>query len=103
MGGHEAHRLRMIAMGQWNARIRGAGEGGGDARHDFEGDVVIAQEFQLLAAAAEHERIAALEPDHAPAGAGVFEHQRVDALLGGVMTAGFLGHFDELRIAAGKF
>ena len=56
--------------------------GGGDAGHHFEGDAVRAQEFQFLAAATEHERIAALQPHHAPAGARVFEHQRVDVVLG---------------------
>ena len=37
--------------------------------------------IQLLAAAAEHERIAALQAHDVPAGASVFQHQRVDAIL----------------------
>ena len=42
----------------------------------------LAQQQRLLAAAAEHERVAALEPHHAAAGAGVLEQERVRVLLG---------------------
>ena len=45
---------------------RGA-EGGRHARHDLEVHAGLGQRFGLLAAAAEEERIAALEPDHEPA------------------------------------
>jgi len=100
MRGDQAYRLRVIAMGQWNAGIRGAGQSGGDAGHDFEADAVRAQEFQFLAAAAEHEWIAALEPDHAFPGERVLQHELVDALLRGVVLRGLLADFDELGVAA---
>ena len=77
----------MVAMGERDAGVGGAGERGGDAGYDFELDAVRAQHFQFLAAAAEHERIAALQPHHALAGARVLEHQRVDLLLRGVVVA----------------
>ena len=89
----------MVAMGQRNAGVSRAGERCGDAGHDFVGDAVGAQEFEFLAAATEHERIAALEPHHALACARVLQHQRMDAVLAGVMRAGLLADFDEFRIA----
>ena len=60
MRGGEAHRLRVFAVGQRDAGIGGASERGGNAGHDFEADTVRAQEFQLLATTAEHERVATL-------------------------------------------
>ena len=92
----------MIAVGERDAGVRGAGHRRGDPGHHFVGNVLRAQELQFLAAAAEHERVAALESHHAPPGPGVFQHQRVDAVLRGVMAAGFLGHLDTLGIAAGE-
>ena len=43
----------------------GAGKPGGDARDDAEGDAGLGQRQHLLAGAAEHERVAALEADDA--------------------------------------
>ena len=73
MRGDESHRLRMIAMRQRHARIGRARERRGDARNHFEGDAVRAQEFEFLAAASEHERIAALQAHDAPARARMFD------------------------------
>ena len=101
MRSHQSQRLRVFAMSQRNAGVGGAGQRGGDAGYDFESDVVRAQEFQFFAATTEHKRIAALEPDDALAAAGVFEHQRVDAFLRGVVSAGFFRNFDEFGIAPG--
>ena len=103
MGGHEAHRLRVIAMGQRNAGVSRAGQRGGDAGHHFVADAVRAQEFEFFAAAAEDETVAALQPHDAFAGARVFQHQCVDLFLRHVVMAGFLAHFDAFGIAARKF
>ena len=48
------------------------------------------QEFQFLAAAAEHERVAALEADHPAAGTGMLQHQGVDLFLRHAVLAGGL-------------
>ena len=69
------------AMGHRNAGGAGHADGRGDARDDLEGDARLGQRQHLLAAAAEHERVAALEPHDDAAGAGMPHHQVVDALL----------------------
>ena len=102
VGSDQAQRLRVVAMGQRNAGIGGAGQRGGDSGHDFVADAVRAQEFQFLAAPAEHERITALQAHHAPSGARVFQQEGVDAFLGGVVLARVLGDFDEFGIAPGE-
>ena len=50
---------------------RGSGNRGGNARDDRDVNVMTAKRCDLLAAAAENERIAALEADHGVAGSGV--------------------------------
>ena len=57
--------------------------------------------MQFFAAAAEHERIATFQTHHALAGIGQFNHQCVDARLGGiVIAANVFAHFNSLGIAA---
>ena len=53
-----------------------------DAGHDLDGDAGGDAGERLLAAAAEHERVAALEADDAPPGARVLDEQPVDLVLG---------------------
>ena len=60
------------------------------------------QHFQFLATAAEHERVAALEPDHATAGAGVFQHQRMDVFLRHAVAAGGLADLDQHGVGMGQ-
>ena len=57
-------------MGDRDAGVGGGGDAGGDPGHDLELDPGLAQRLALLAAAAEDERVAALEPDDALARAG---------------------------------
>ena len=59
----------------------GAATPGGHARHDLERHARGAQRLGLLAAAAEHERVAALEPHDPLAGLPELDQQRVDVLL----------------------
>ncbi len=87
----------MVAVGERNAGIGGAGDGGGDAGNHLEADAVRAQEFQLFAAAAEHEWVAALQPYHAATGPGVFQHQAVNLFLPGAMALRRLADLDEVR------
>ena len=87
-------------MGQRDAGVGRATQRRGDARHHFVFHAVRAQVRDLLAAAAEHEGIAALEPHHALAGARALHHQVVDALLLHPMPARLLADRDALGIAA---
>ena len=89
-----------LALGDGDARVGGRGDAGGDARHDLERDARLAQQQRLLAAAAEHERVAALEPHHAAAGARVLEQERVRVLLGDLRPRALLADVDELRVRA---
>ena len=100
--GDEAHRLRVIAMGQRDAGVGGAGQRGGDAGHDFVADAVRAQEFEFFAAAAKNESVATLQAHHTLAGAGVFEHERMDCFLRYMMMARCLADFDAFSVAAGE-
>ncbi len=84
-GAHPAghHRDR---RGQTALRHRDAGHGrhaesGRHAGHDLPVDARVAQDLDLLAAAAEHEGISALEPDHDPLAAPVPDQQAGDLVL----------------------
>ena len=61
VAGGEGDGARQPAMGQRNARVGRRGDGGGDAGDDDEGDAGVDERLGLFAAAAEDERIAALE------------------------------------------
>ena len=68
-------------MGDRDPGVGGRGDAGGDPGHDLELDPGLAQRLALLAAAAEDERVAALEPDDALARAGGLDQALVDLLL----------------------
>ena len=55
---------------------------------------------RLLAAAAEHQRVAALEPHDPLPGAAVLDEQPVDLLLRHLRPAALLADVDELRVRA---
>jgi hypothetical protein len=59
-----------------DARVRRRRDGGGDAGDDFEGDANFRQRFALFPAAAEDERVTALEPHDAVAPPGPFDSSR---------------------------
>jgi hypothetical protein len=87
--GHAALRHRDPGVG----RRRDAG---GDARHDREVDRRRAQQLGLLAAAPEHERVAALQAHHRPPAGPVLDQQPVDLLLRHLRPAALLADVDEL-------
>jgi hypothetical protein len=58
------------------------------------------ERFDLLAAAAEDERVAALQPDHAPTLQREPHEQRVDLVLRQRVPGARLADVDQLRIAA---
>ena len=65
VAGDERHAAGELAVRDGDAGVGGRGDAGGDAGHDLELDPGLAQPQRLLAAAAEHERVAALQPHHA--------------------------------------
>ncbi len=81
IAGDEANRVRPIAMRQRNVRVARATERSGDSRHHFERDALLRQRFDLFAAAAENERVAALQPHDPIPGAGGVDQHLVDRLL----------------------
>jgi len=89
------------AWSRWGQRNAGVGrhaERGGDARHHLEGHAVLREGLDLLAAAAEHEGVAALEPQHPPALLRQAHHQRVDRLLAVGVVVALLAHVDALDL-----
>ena len=70
VAGDQDQGLGVVAVGQRDDGSGGAAGGGGDARDDLERDAGLQQRLDLLAAAAEDQRVAALQPDHALARAG---------------------------------
>ncbi len=75
VAGDEADAVRQAAMGQRNAGVGAAAGRRGDAGDDLEGDAGGGQSLRLLAAAAEGERIAALQPDDPAAAARQADQQ----------------------------
>ena len=88
---------RVVAIGQRDARVGRRADRGRDARHDFERDAGAAQHPQFLAAAAEDERVAALEAHDRAAAARVFDQQGVDPRLRHRRAAAFLADVDARR------
>ena len=88
-------------MGHRDPRVRRGGDAGGYPGHDLEVDSGRGQRLGLLAAAAEDERIAALEPHHAPPRPRPVDQQRLDVVLLDGVVAGALADVDELGVGAG--
>src|SRR5690606_25283912 len=92
--GDQRQSLRMVAMRERNTCISGATCRCGDAGHHFEPDPCRRKRLQLLAAAAENEGIAALQPAYALALLGEPDQQRIDLLLRDVRCARRLAYID---------
>ncbi len=91
------------AAGQPAVRHRDAGgrghrHGGRDPGHDLDRDAGRDASDGFLAAAAEHVRVAALEPDHPLAFAGPLDQHVVDLLLRQGMRVRRLPGFDDLDV-----
>jgi hypothetical protein len=63
------------AIGERNFCGGGGGEGGTDARYDFECDVGFAESLEFFGGAAEEERVASFEPDDDLISGGVGEEE----------------------------
>ena len=75
---------------------------GRDAGDDLERDPGLAQHERLLAAAAEHERVAALEAHDALARPRVLDQQPVRLLLRELRAVALLADVDQLRVARAR-
>ena len=102
VAGDERDRRRQHAMGQRDAGVGEAADPGCDPRHDPERHAGRGQRERLLAAAPEHERIAALETQHAQAGARELDQALVDPELRRSRPSGALADRLEARGRAGE-
>ena len=84
-------------MGERDAGVGRGRDGRTDAGDDLERDPRLGQRLGLFAAATEDEGVAALEPHHAAATAGVVDQHRVDLRLRQEMRAGLLAREDTER------
>ena len=98
LGGDEDAGLRVIAVRERYAGISGAAYRRRDARTNLKRHALVGERFDLLAAASEHEGIAALQPQHALALSGEADQHLADlALRRGVISRAF-ADIDALRL-----
>ena len=96
MAGHNRHGGSRVAVRHRNSRAERRRERRGNARNHVEADAVFSQIFGLFSAAAEQERIAALQPNHHLALARFVDKQFVDLILARIVTADRLAHVNAL-------
>ena len=68
-------------MGQRDSGVGRGGDGGSHARYDLELHTGVIERLRLLATSAEHERVAAFEPDDSLTLLRVADEDAVDVLL----------------------
>ena len=100
--GDERDRGRQHAVRQRDAGVGEAADPGRDPRHHPERHAGRGQRERLLAAAPEHERIAALEAQHAQAGARKLDQALVDPELRRARPSGALADRLEAGGRAGE-
>ena len=101
VAGDDGERGGQAPVGDRDAGVGGHGDRRGDAGHHLEGDAGRGQGQRLLAAPAEHERVAALEPHHGLAGPAPVDEQGVDRVLVD-RAAGRLADVDPLGAGRGQ-
>ncbi len=98
VAGDERDGGRVVAMGDRDPRVRGRRDARRHARHHLELDPRPGERLCLLAAAAEDERVTALEPHHAAPMARALDHQFLDPLLRRPTVPGLLADVDQLGL-----
>ncbi|ESR70547.1 hypothetical protein T266_15020 [Pseudomonas aeruginosa VRFPA05] len=96
VAGDEGAGLGEVAVGQRDAGVGTATGGGGDARDHLAVDAGFEQALQLLGAATEDERVAALQADHPALLPGQAHQQLVDFFLRQAVVAAALADVDAL-------
>ena len=81
VAGHDGEVRREAAVGDRDSCVGGCRDRAGDTGHDFERNARVDEHLGLFAAAAEHERVAALEPHHGRSGLTVLDQRCVDPVL----------------------
>jgi hypothetical protein len=87
-------------MGHWDARVGRRRDPRRYPRHHLEADAGGGERLRLLAAAAEHERVAALQAHDPVPGSSELDELRVDLLLRGSRCPRLLAHVAELGVGA---
>ncbi len=95
--GDERDTVCERTVGDRDAQRRRRGQPGRDPRDDVDGDTGGVERREFLAAAPEHERVAALEPHHAIARARFANQKLLDERLRRRATTAALAHRDEAR------
>ena len=96
VAGDDGEGRRDAAVRERDAGDRGHRDGARDPRHDLDLDAGVLARSELLAAAAEDVRVAALESHDGLAVAGELHEQRVDRVLRHGVVAGELADVDDL-------
>ena len=86
----------MIPVSDRDSRVGRHRHGGCDPRHDLKGKPCLLEDFQLLSASSEHERITALQAQHPLSLLSLPHKDPVDLLLRDRMISGMLAHIDRL-------
>ncbi len=100
VGGDEAHALGVIPVGEGNAGVGGAAAGRRDPRHHLKANASTNERLQLLAATAEDEGVAPLEPHHPLPFLRLVQQELVYLLLGHAVVARLLADEDAFGVAA---
>ena len=85
-------------MGHRDSGVGRHGQSGSHAGDFLKRNSVFLQQFQLLAASAEQEGVAALQTNHTLALQRLFQQDLIDAVLGHGMVAGLLAHVNFLSV-----
>ena len=89
--------VSIVTVGKRNPRLGSTTGRGGNAGNDLHCDTGLPQAYHFFTAAAEGERVAALEPDHALAGTGRINGDLFDLVLWHGVIAGLLADVDLSR------
>ena len=99
----DGKRRSKVTVRHRDARIGRRGDGRRDAGDDNEGDAALPQVLRLLAAAPEHERVAALQPRHALPLLRPLGEQGIDVILPHGVPVRLLADVDALGVGPGIF
>jgi len=88
-------------VGERDPCIGGNGDGGRHAGDDLERDASLPERLRLLAATAEDEGVAALEPGHHRPLPGLLDEAPVDLILGEGVIAPLLAGIDQTSLLPG--
>ena len=86
----------MIPVSDRDSRVGRHRHGGCDPRHDLKGNPCLLEDFQLLSASSEHERITALQAQHPLSLLCLPNKDMVDLFLGNRVVPRMLSHIDGL-------